>query len=59
VPWNVLCCGTFSDGTFCEWDISRAGPFVRAPYFLVSDNFKIAYLSFYTSSNLFLSQVVY
>jgi hypothetical protein len=23
--------GTFSDGTFLEWDISRAGPFVCAP----------------------------
>jgi hypothetical protein len=36
VPWDVLRVGrfkswTFSDGTFLEWDVSRAGPFVCAP----------------------------
>jgi hypothetical protein len=38
VMWDVLRVGhfkswTFSDGTFLEWDISRAGPFVCAPDF--------------------------
>ncbi len=37
VPWDVLIVGrfkswTFSDGTFLEWDVSRAGPFVCAPF---------------------------
>ncbi len=37
VPWYVLRGGrfksrTFSDGTFLEWDVSRAGPFVCAPF---------------------------
>jgi hypothetical protein len=27
--------GTFGDGTFLEWDIKRAGPFVCAPYVCV------------------------
>ncbi len=36
VPWDVLRVGRFkswtvSDGTFFEWDLSRAGPFVCAP----------------------------
>ncbi len=36
VLWDVLRVGrfkswTFSDGTFLEWDVSRAGPFVCAP----------------------------
>ncbi len=36
VPWDVLRVGrfkswTFSDGTFFEWDVSRAGTFVCAP----------------------------
>jgi hypothetical protein len=36
VPWDVLRVGrfkswTFSEGTFLEWDISRAGPFVCTP----------------------------
>jgi hypothetical protein len=39
LPWDVLRVGcfkswTFSDGTFLEWDVSRAGPFVCAPQFL-------------------------
>ncbi len=25
--------GTFSDGTFLEWDVSKAGPFVCAPLY--------------------------
>ncbi len=37
VPWDALRVGrfkswTFSDGTFLEWDVSRAGPFVCAPF---------------------------
>jgi hypothetical protein len=36
VLWDALRVGrfkswTFSDGTFLEWDVSRAGPFVCAP----------------------------
>ncbi len=36
VLWDILRMGrfkswTFSDGTFLEWDVSRAGPFVSAP----------------------------
>ncbi len=39
VPWDVLRVGgfkswTFSDGTFLEWNVSRAGPFVCAPVFM-------------------------
>ncbi len=34
--WDVQCHGmfsegTFGDGTFLEWDVSRPGPFVCAP----------------------------
>ncbi len=37
MPWDVLRVGrfkswSFSDGTFLEWDVSRAGPFVCAPH---------------------------
>jgi hypothetical protein len=41
LPWDVLRVGrfkswTFSDRTFLEWDVSRAGPFVCAPPCLYS-----------------------
>jgi hypothetical protein len=34
VPWRVgrFKSWTFSDGTFLEWDVSRAGPFAYAPH---------------------------
>jgi hypothetical protein len=31
----LVTCGTFSDGTFREWDVSRAGPFVCAPIYVM------------------------
>ncbi len=38
--WDVLIVGrfkswTFSDGTFFEWDVSRAGPFVCALLYML------------------------
>ncbi len=40
VLWDVYCRGTFSDGTFVDGtflqrDVSRAGPFVCAPFEMV------------------------
>ncbi len=37
VPWDILRVvrfksWAFGDGTFLEWDVSSAGPFVCAPY---------------------------
>jgi hypothetical protein len=50
MPWDVLRVGrfkswAFSDGTFLEWDVSRAGPFVCAPKKWLKIH-KISFLSF-------------